>query len=303
MTKFFSGMLLAFSLIISGVAEVHAKDKQPDQLEQCGAFVRTAPFCGEAVEADTRQLQALQMRFVALNPERSAEWAKLHREKRRGISYIETGEDGKKAKAGRPVIHAVARVVGVPPSGNTDEAMLFQALLSPEMSNATLLLPAEGNFTGWSMYILSSDGKHALTLAGEIIKLDGRHRDDGNLQPDLSRLPESRLAGTLLVTRGDGTGMIEMLEATFMDHVLVHDRDGSTRVYSGLRGTFTPLEEDGLSVATAYTNCRTAGQRLVEKGNLRIDTATIGAVGATAGLALVPQVFQNLRALFGSSCR
>ncbi len=294
---------LALLTMTFGVTNVHAKEAIPDQLEQCGAFKNTAPFCGESLEVDTRQLDALQMYPVTLTPQMSAEWAKLHREKRRGIGYVETNEKGEKVKTGRPVIHAVARVIAIPPSGDLNETLLFQALLSPDMANATVLLPAEGNFVGWNIYILSPEGKHALTMSGQVIKLDGRHRTDGNIQPDAARLPESRLPSTLLVRRGDGSQAVETLQATFVDHVVVNDRDGSVRVYSGLKGTFTPLSEDTLSVATAYTNCRTVGQRLVERGNLRVDTGAIAAAGATGGLTLIPQVLTNLGAIFGSSCR
>lgn len=300
MTKFLQ-IIIASAMVLGGVAEAHAKDKEvvADQLEQCGAFVRTAPFCNESLEADTRQLQAIQIIPVTLSSETAMEWAKLHREKKRGVSLVETNEKGEKVQTGRPALNAVARVIALPPSGLLDEAMLFQALVSPDMKSVMVFLPAEGDFRGWSIYILSSEGKHALALSGELIKLDGRHRTDGNLEPDVARLPVSQVAGTTLVTRGDGSNVIEDLEATFLDHVLVHDRDGTTRVYSGLRGTFTPSHENGLSVAMAYTNCRTAGQRLVERGNLRADTSVLIA----GPIVLAPQLVQNMLAVFRASCR
>lgn len=274
-----------------------------DQLEQCGAFVRIAPFCGESLEVDTRQLQAVQIVSVSLTPRALTEWTKIHQEKKRGIAYTAINDKGEKVSAGRPVINAVVRVIAIPASGNSDEAMLFQGLVSPDLSSVLVLLPAEGNFSGWNIYILSSEGKHALTLAGEFVELGGRHRTDGNLTLDIARLPASRIASTQLVQRGDGSGTVEALEATFLDHKLVRDRDGSTRVYSGLAGTFTPISDDGTSVVAMFSNCRTMGQRLVERANLRADSATIAAAPATFGLSLAPQIYSIGKAIIHRSCR
>lgn len=303
-TSALSAMLLVVSAIASApVSAKEAKPVVPDQLELCGAFVRIAPFCGEALEVDTRQLQALQLIYVPLTPAVGERWSKEHREKRRGIGYTTTDERGQTVQTGRPVIAAVARVVAIPPSNNLDEAMLFQALVKPDASGMLVLLPAEGDFSGWSIYIVSSEGKHAVTLDGQMIKLGGRHRARNNLTLDVTRLPASRVTSTALVTRGDGSGWIEAFEATFVDHKLVHDRDGSIRVYSGLPGTFTPLSEGGTSVVAMYTNCRTAGQRLTERGNLRVDSVSVTAAVATGGLTAIPQVAQNFLALFRKSCR
>lgn len=298
--------LLALAPMIAfSTAEADAKNQkpEPDQLELCGAYMRVAPFCGESLLVDTRQLSAMQIISVPLSPERGEKWAKLHREKRRGISYIETNEKGEKVSTGRPVIPAVMRVIATPPAGTSGKTMLFQALVNPDMTSMSVLLPAGGNFIGWSAYILSSEGKHALTMSGELIKVGKVHRNDGNLSLDLSRLPTSQITNSLFVTRGDGSGAIEALEAAFVDHKLVRDRNGETRVYSGLYGTFTPISPDGTSVVAMYSNCRKAGQRLVEKGNLRIDSTALLSGAATGGLTLLPQVIQNLLALRNKSCR
>lgn len=302
MKKFIIGMLASFTMFLS-MADVHAKEIVADQLELCGASVRTAPWCDEALEGDTRQLQALQIVSISLTPKTGETWRELHLEKKRGITFTEVNDKGERVKTGRPVVPAVARVIAIPPSGNMEEAMLFQGLVSPDMSSVNVFLPADVNFIGWSIYVPSSEGKHALTLHGELVKLGGRHRDDGNLSPDITRLSESRIISTTLVTRGDGSGTIEALEATFVVHKLVHDRDGSFRVYSALPGTLAPISEDGTSVVGMYTNCRTAGQRLLERGNLRVDTAALAGAAATGGLTLVPQALQNVLALFRTSCR
>lgn len=303
MKKLILGALALFAMSNIGVAEVYAKDVQPEQLELCGAFVRTAPWCDEAIEGDSREIEAFQMYNVSFAVDVPEKWAKLHREKRRGIGFIGVNEEGQKVKAGRPVLHAVARVIAVPPGGTVEDAMLYQALLDPEGKGALILLPAEGDFTGWNMYILSSEGHDAVLINGQLIELGGRHRTDGNILPDFSRLPPSSLPFATLVQRGDGTGLIEALEATFTDHKKVHDSDGSVRIYSGLSRTFTPTAEGEMAMVEMHTNCRKAGQRLEAKANLRLDTANVVGAAATSGLALIPQAFSIMSALVGGSCR
>lgn len=300
MNKHFLWGALAL-LMVPGAAL--ANSDEPAQLEQCGAFARVAPFCAESFEFDTRELLAIQIIAVTPSAETIEEWAKIHREQRRGVGFTTVNNEGEPVQTGRPVVTAVARVIAVPPSGNMEEAMLYQALVTPDTTSMMILLPAEGDFTGWSMYIIASEGKRAVTLAGQWVRLSGRHRDDGNLTLDLDRLPESRVTATTLVRRGDGSNAIESLQDTFVEHVLVRDRDGGTRVYSGLQYTFLPSSEGGMSVATAYTNCRTAGQRLVERGSLRVDTTAVVSAVATSGLSLVPQAFRNALALIRTSCR
>jgi hypothetical protein len=293
---------LALLMIATGATAGHAKSDESikaDQLEQCGAYKRVAPWCAEALEVDTRQLQDTQIILVPFTAAVAEKWQKMHKEKRRGIAYTEVNEEGETVKTGRPVLAAVMRVIAIPPSGKTDEALLFQALVKPDMSGVTVFLPADGDFQGWNLYVLSSEGKYALTLSGELFKVSGRHLNDGNLAPDTARLPESLVTSTLLLRRGDGSGAIEALEAAFVDHHIVNDRDldGNiirTRVYSGMAGTFTPISEDGTSVVASYSNCRTGGQRVLERGNLRLDTTDL-AVGFTAA----PKVIQTGFALFG----
>lgn len=289
---------LVLLMIAAGTTAGYAKSEKPieaDQLEQCGAYKKVAPFCAEALEVDTRQLQATQIILVPFTASVAEKWQKMHREKRRGIAYTEVNEQGETVRTGRPVLAAVMRLIAIPPSGNADEAMLFQALVKPDMSGVTAFLPADGDFRGWSLYILSSEGKYALTLSGELFKVSGRHLEDGNLVPDIARLPESRVTSTLLLRRGDGSGAIEALQAAFVDHHIVRDRDGSTRIYSGFAGTFTPISEDGTSVVSMYSNCRTGGQRVLERGTLRFDTMDVMSGGITAA----PKVIQNGLALFG----
>lgn len=295
----------AYAVITAGLISVspaYAKEQKPakvDQLELCGAFARTAPWCGEALEGDSSQIEAAQIFTITVRPDQYSEWIKIHQEKRRGITFTKTNDQGHKIRSGRPVINALARVIAVPPDGNMEGAMLFQALLSPDLKTATPLLDARQNYIGWHVYLLSSEGKHALLVDGTMIKLGGRHRTDGNMTLELDKLPQSRVISTTLVSRGDGTGLMEMLESTFIDHKTVHDQNGEIRVYSGLAGTFTPVSEDGNSVVGSYTNCRTAGQRLIERGNLRFDTGMLmtGPIGPAVQLA------QNLKAVFTTSCR
>ncbi|MCW1888804.1 MAG: hypothetical protein KIH67_004635 [Candidatus Moranbacteria bacterium] len=288
--------LMVISLSASPALAGERKPPEPAQLELCGAQTIAAPWCGESLEVDTRQIQGMQIVSIVLAPSVQAEWIRLHRD-RRGIGFTTVNAEGQTVPSGRGVISAVSRVVLI--QDGDPEPWLFQAVVSPDASVMMLLLPSEGNFVGARAFVISSDGRHALSMNGEIIRLGGRHRTDGNLSIDWSRLSESRIPATTLIRRGDGTGAVELLEATFTDHSLVNDRDGTVRVYSGLAGTFTPITEGG-TTTVEHTSCQTAGDRLVTRGNLRIDPATTVMTG---GISLIPQAFQNLLVVLGSGCR
>lgn len=298
MSKIFTAAVAACAFL--AFTSQASANQQPAQLEQCGAFVRVAPWCGEAMRLDTRQLQAMQIVPITLSPSASERWGQLHRERRRGIPFTETNAQGETVQSGRPVITALARVIARSPSGRE---VLYQALIAPDMTNVMVLLPAEVNFAGWTMYIIAGEGRNALTLSGQLIELGGRNRTDGHLTLDYPRLPASVVTSTTLVRRGDGTGIIEGFEATFVEHKVIHDRNGRTRVYSGLRYTFTPPSEGEMSVATGFTNCRRVDDRLVERGNLRVDTGTVSSAVATGGLTAIPLVIQNGLAILRRSCR
>ena len=288
--------LMVISLSSSPALAGEKRPPEPAQLEFCGAEVVAAPWCGESLEVDTRQLQGMQIFPIQLAPSVRAEWIRLHRD-RRGIGFTTVNAEGETVPSGRGVISAVSRAVLL--KDGDPEPWLFQAVVSPDASVMMVLLPSEGNFAGARALIMSSDGRHALTMNGEIVRLGGRHRTDGSLSIDWSRLPESHISATTLIQRGDGTGAIELLEATFTDHSQVNDRDGTIRVYSGLAGTFTPITEGG-TTTVEHTSCQTAGDRLVTRGNLRIDPATAILTG---GISLVPQLFQNVLVVFGRGCR
>lgn len=298
------GTLLA--LASAGAANATpAATPEPEvaQLGLCGVFVRTDVYCNESVPVDTRQLQTAQIFIITLAPQAQEQWQRLHRERRRGITYTRVNEQGVQERVGRPAMPVVFRIFMQPPPGSHEEPFLAQGMIHG--SSLVAFLPGEGDFAGWSAFVISTEGERGLTTSGEVIRMGGRHRRDGHFSLDLTRLPSSLVPNTLFVRRGDGSNLVEELETTFSDHVVIRDRDGGTRVYSGLPGTFTPLSEGGTTIVAMFTNCRRADQRLMERGNLRLDSTT--AAGLLAGpVGLIRpaiQIFQNLRALAGGSCR
>jgi hypothetical protein len=84
-------------------------------------------------------------------------------------------------------------------------------------------------------------------------------------------LETSMVSETTVVRRGDGSGFMEVLESTFLDHVVLN----GDRRYSGLSGTFTPIDENSGSIAINFDAEDTPGKRLTQCGNLKADTGLL----------------------------
>ncbi len=296
-TSALSAMLLVVSAIASApVSAKEAKPVQPAQLEVCGLRSVNAPWCDEALPVNTAQLQAAQLVIIPIaDAKEREEWLRANRDKR-GIGYAVTNSEGKVEMTGRSTVKAVFRAYLYPPAGSEGEPMLFPAVAAVDGSSVTILLPSRGDYRGWTAYILSPRGDWGLALSGQVYKIRGGDRKKGRL---LNKIPKelatSQITETISVRRGDGTGVIEALEATFTDRVVFTDG----RHFSGLPGTFTALDQYGSSVAVNFTREDTVGDRMVSCGNLRLDPVT-GVV--TGGLSLIPQGVGLLITALKSRC-
>ncbi len=287
---------LAALAIVTGITPVAAKSQEaarPAQLEVCGLRSVNAPWCDEALAGNTAQLQSAQIVSVSITGRNQERWLRANRDKR-GVGWTQDNAEGEPETAGRSVIKAVYRVYLYPPSGQ-GEPLLGQAVAAADGSALTLLLPANGNYVGWTAFVLSPRGDKALDMSGVVHDLSRRERRDGRLLTSIPReLQGSRITSTTLVRRGDGSNAIEALEATFTDRV----RFADGRRFSGLPGTFRPISEGGTTVL-AFTREDTVGDRLVTCGNLRIDPATAVITG---GVSLIPQGIQLLFTSLKSRC-
>ncbi|MEY4482631.1 MAG: hypothetical protein RL693_83, partial [Verrucomicrobiota bacterium] len=267
---------------------------QPAQLEVCGIHSVNAPWCEEALPLNTLEFQRAQLLVIPIIGEDQQIWFRANRD-RRGIGFTKPGEDGKQEMAGRGVIKAVSRVYAYPPAGGTGQPVLLPAVAAEDGSSLTVLFPARGDFTGWTVFALSSRGDYALTIDGRVHRIQRRERrHDRLLNAIPPELAASQVTSTVLVARGDGSMVIEALEVTFTDRVRLSDG----RRFSGLPGTFTPISEGGTTVL-AFTREDTVGDRMVSCGNLRIDPAT-GVM--TGGVSLIPQGVQLLLTALKSRC-
>lgn len=275
---------ILLALVSSQVSAKEMKPVEPAQLEHCGLRSVNAPWCDEALPLNTAQLQGAQVVVIPITTDRD-KWLRANRDKR-GIGFTRTGADGKMEMTGRSAIKAVFRTYLYPPNASEGEPLLAPAVAAADGSSVSILLPSRGDFRGWTAFILSPRGDRGLTLSGEVHDISRGNRREGRL---LSAIPDqlasSRITETISVARGDGTGVIEALEATFTDRVRFTDG----RRFSGLPGTFTALSEHGSTIAVNFTREDTIGDRMVSCGNLRIDPVT-GVM--TAGFSLIPQGVQ-----------
>lgn len=290
-------VFMAANLIATPVLAQEARAPvAPATMEVCGLHSVNPPWCDEALPANTAQLQAAQLVIIPIaDSHERDEWLKANRDKR-GIGYTVTNPEGQMEMTGRSAVKAVFRAYLYPPTGSEGEPMLFPAVAAADGSSVTILLPSRGDYRGWTAYVLSPRGDWGLTLSGQVYKIRGGDRKHGRL---LTRIPRemtsSIITETISVRRGDGSGVIEALEATFTDRVMFADG----RHFSGLPGTFTALDQHGSSIAVNFTREDTVGDRMVSCGNLRIDPVT-GVV--TGGISLIPQGVSLLITALRSRC-
>ena len=289
---------MAATLLLNAapVLAKEAKPVEPAEMEVCGLHSVNPPWCDEALPINTAQLRAAQVVIIPItDPHERDEWLRANRDKR-GIGFTTTNAEGQTEMSGRSAVKAVFRAYLYPPAGSEGQPMLFPAVAAADGSSVSILLPSRGDYRGWTAFILSPRGDWGLALSGQVYKIRGGDRKKGRL---LDRIPRefvgSQITETISVQRGDGTGVIEALEATFTDRVVFTDG----RHFSGLPGTFTALDGYGSSIAINFTREDSVGDRMVSCGNLRIDPVT-GAI--TGGLSLIPQGIGLLITALKSRC-
>ncbi len=268
----FSTALVAVSLAFASQAS--AKEVKPAEMEVRGLHAVEAPWQPESLSLDTRQVQALQVITIPLSEATKKEWAKVNRDKR-GIRMIVDGEDGKPRLVGRPVIKATFRVLLMKDGDILPMSEAEMITTGGEAIN--ILLPPDVDFRGTTAFVLADRGRHALTLAGEIIDLDkGKKRLITSKLPD--QVATSVVEDTALSVRGEPSGLyLDMLEATFSEHAVLNN---SLR-YSGLPGTFLSKDMTRYpSVAALYTREDTVGDRLITCGNGTLDPSMFTGIGA-----------------------
>lgn len=272
--------ILAALLAVSGIAQpVMAEEATPQaaEMEIRGLRPVEAPWQNESLSLDTRLVQALQIIQVPLSAETRTEWARINRDKR-GIVMVVTGEDGKPRLAGRSVMKITYRALLWMPDGGE---VVTEAVMAPSGETITVLLPPNVDLSGVHVAILSSRGDYALTLSGELLKLKKKERGTRLAEQMPERFNTSVITSSYLVTRGDGSRLIEDLEAIFSEHAVLN----GTFHYSGLPGTFLSSDQERYpSVAALYTREDTVGDRLVTCGNGRIDPLLFTGIGAVLNL-------------------
>ncbi len=269
--------ILAVVLTVSGIFSqpVMAKEEAPKaaDMEIRGLRPVEAPWQNEALSLDTRLVQSLQIIQIPLSVEARREWVKVNRDTR-GMVMVVDGEDGKPRLAGRSVMKITYRGLLWMPDGGE---VVTEAVMAPSGESITLLLPPNVDLSGVHAAILSSRGDYALTLSGELLKLKKNERGTRLADQMPVGFNTSVITSSYLVTRGDGSRLIEDLEAIFSEHAVLN---GIFR-YSGLPGTFLSSNQDRYpSVAALYTREDTVGDRLVTCGNGRIDPLLFTGIGA-----------------------